>query len=183
MYYERHGTGRPLIVLPGAYMTIDLMGAVVPGLAQTPAYARQVFAAGGDVPGEDVDRSVTERVARQAVLNSERDITILLTEGALLTWLASGGWVRTTGFEYIELRTEHPVLYQVHFSSDRKRMTTVAKVKTAPGPLTLVKGAPEAILAECRCPPASRARSPPAPVSPRCRAAARRTRGSPAPPR
>jgi pimeloyl-ACP methyl ester carboxylesterase len=40
MYYEIHGEGRPLILLHGAYMTIDLMGPIVPGLAET----RQVIA-------------------------------------------------------------------------------------------------------------------------------------------
>src|SRR5215213_6863094 len=35
MYYEIHGTGRPLVVLHGAYMTIDSMGEVVPELAKT----------------------------------------------------------------------------------------------------------------------------------------------------
>src|ERR687886_915689 len=40
MYYEIHGTGQPLVLLRGAYMTIDLMGEVVPALAET----RQVIA-------------------------------------------------------------------------------------------------------------------------------------------
>jgi pimeloyl-ACP methyl ester carboxylesterase len=35
MYYEIHGTGAPLVVLHGAYMTIDAMGEVVPGLARS----------------------------------------------------------------------------------------------------------------------------------------------------
>ncbi len=70
------------------------------------------------------------------------------TEGALLNWLAAGAWFRATpGISYLELRTRHPVLYQVHFSSDRKRMTTVAK--DGERAVTLVKGAPEHILAEC----------------------------------
>jgi hypothetical protein len=34
MYYEVHGTGQPLVVLHGAYMTIGTMGEVVPGLAE-----------------------------------------------------------------------------------------------------------------------------------------------------
>jgi pimeloyl-ACP methyl ester carboxylesterase len=34
MYYEIHGTGEPLIVLPGAYMTVELMGDLVPALAK-----------------------------------------------------------------------------------------------------------------------------------------------------
>ena len=34
MYYEVHGTGAPLLVLPGAFMTIDLLGDLVPALAR-----------------------------------------------------------------------------------------------------------------------------------------------------
>jgi hypothetical protein len=30
MYYEIYGEGRPLILLHGAYMTIDTMGPIVP---------------------------------------------------------------------------------------------------------------------------------------------------------
>jgi pimeloyl-ACP methyl ester carboxylesterase len=33
MYYEIHGRGEPLVVLPGAYMTVELMGDLVPALA------------------------------------------------------------------------------------------------------------------------------------------------------
>src|ERR687893_2172040 len=40
MYYEIHGAGEPLVVLHGAYMTVDAMGEVVPALAET----RQVIA-------------------------------------------------------------------------------------------------------------------------------------------
>src|SRR5687768_1623885 len=40
MYYEVHGTGRPLVLLHGAYMTVDAIGPILPGLAQT----RQVIA-------------------------------------------------------------------------------------------------------------------------------------------
>jgi pimeloyl-ACP methyl ester carboxylesterase len=40
MYYEIHGAGEPLVVLHGAYMTIDAMGEVVPQLAKS----RQVIA-------------------------------------------------------------------------------------------------------------------------------------------
>ena len=40
MYYEIHGSGRPLVVLHGAYMTIDMMGPILSGLAET----RQVIA-------------------------------------------------------------------------------------------------------------------------------------------
>jgi pimeloyl-ACP methyl ester carboxylesterase len=40
MYYEIHGSGRPLILLHGAYMSIDMMGPLLPGLAGS----RQVIA-------------------------------------------------------------------------------------------------------------------------------------------
>lgn len=40
MYYEIHGTGKPLIVIHGAYMTIDAMGSLIPKLADS----RQVIA-------------------------------------------------------------------------------------------------------------------------------------------
>jgi pimeloyl-ACP methyl ester carboxylesterase len=35
MYYEIHGAGAPLVVLPGAYMSVELMGDLVPGLAKS----------------------------------------------------------------------------------------------------------------------------------------------------
>ena len=35
LYYEIHGTGQPLVVLHGAYMTIETMGEIVPSLAET----------------------------------------------------------------------------------------------------------------------------------------------------
>ncbi len=35
MYYEIHGSGEPLVLLHGAYMTIDAMGEIVPRLAES----------------------------------------------------------------------------------------------------------------------------------------------------
>jgi len=35
MYYEVHGSGRPVLLLHGAYMTADTWGAFLPGLART----------------------------------------------------------------------------------------------------------------------------------------------------
>jgi pimeloyl-ACP methyl ester carboxylesterase len=57
MYYEIHGQGRPLVLLHGAYMTIDAMGAILPGLAAT----RQVIAVEQQGHGHtaDVDRPIT----------------------------------------------------------------------------------------------------------------------------
>ena len=57
MYYEIHGSGRPLILLHGAYMTIDMMGPLLPGLAR----ARRVIAVEQQGHGRtaDADRPIT----------------------------------------------------------------------------------------------------------------------------
>jgi Ca2+-transporting ATPase len=61
------------------------------------------------------------------------------TEGALLQWLGENG------LHYAKLRLDFPPLYQVHFSPDRKRMTTVTRYGDRL--VALVKGAPEWLLA------------------------------------
>jgi pimeloyl-ACP methyl ester carboxylesterase len=57
MYFEIHGEGPPLILLHGAYMTIDAMGPILPGLAAR----RQVIAPEQQAHGRtaDVDRPIT----------------------------------------------------------------------------------------------------------------------------
>jgi pimeloyl-ACP methyl ester carboxylesterase len=57
MYYEIHGTGQPLVVLHGAYMTIGTMGQIVPELAKT----RQVIATELQGHGHtaDIDRPLS----------------------------------------------------------------------------------------------------------------------------
>lgn len=57
MYYEIHGTGEPLVVLHGAYMTIGTMGEVVPALART----RRVIAVERQGHGRtaDIDRPLS----------------------------------------------------------------------------------------------------------------------------
>jgi Ca2+-transporting ATPase len=62
------------------------------------------------------------------------------TEGALLQWL------REAGVDYVKLRATHELLYQIHFSSERKRMTTV--IRYGDRLLALMKGAPEVILGQ-----------------------------------
>src|SRR5438128_5779647 len=54
MYYEIHGTGQPLVVLHDSFMTIELMGKLVPELART----RQVIAVEFQGHGHtaDIDR-------------------------------------------------------------------------------------------------------------------------------
>ena len=63
MYYEIHGTGEPLVVLHGAYMTIGTMGELVPALAEN----RRVIAVelqGHGRTADVVDRPLTyERMA------------------------------------------------------------------------------------------------------------------------
>ena len=57
MYYETHGQGRPTVLLHGAYMTIDMMGPLLHGLAET----RQVIAVEQQGHGRtsDIDRPIT----------------------------------------------------------------------------------------------------------------------------
>jgi len=63
------------------------------------------------------------------------------TEASLLSWLHEGG------IEYLPLRQQFPLLYQLHFSSERKRMTSVINVN---GQLvSLIKGASEIVLDHC----------------------------------
>jgi Ca2+-transporting ATPase len=60
------------------------------------------------------------------------------TEGTLLRWL------RENGIDYRPMRANDAPLLQIPFSSERKRMTTV--VRRDGRLVTLVKGAPEAVL-------------------------------------
>jgi pimeloyl-ACP methyl ester carboxylesterase len=57
LYYEIHGSGQPLVVLHGSFMTIELMGALIPELARS----RQVIAVECQGHGHtaDVDRPAT----------------------------------------------------------------------------------------------------------------------------
>lgn len=57
MYYEVYGEGPPLLLLHGAYMTIDTLGPLLPGLANK----RRVIAAEQQAHGHtaDIDRPIT----------------------------------------------------------------------------------------------------------------------------
>jgi pimeloyl-ACP methyl ester carboxylesterase len=57
MYYEIHGAGQPLVVLPGAYMTVELMGDLVPALAETHRVIGVEFQGHGHTA--DVDRPLS----------------------------------------------------------------------------------------------------------------------------
>ena len=63
--------------------------AMIPGLLQTPDYARAVFSSGGSLPPKQVDDAVEARIERQSLLAaSGRRFTQIVTEGAL-RWHAS----------------------------------------------------------------------------------------------
>ncbi|HEY2911631.1 MAG TPA: calcium-translocating P-type ATPase, PMCA-type [Gemmataceae bacterium] len=70
-----------------------------------------------------------------------------ITEGALLLWLHGGAWLGGGPIDYAALRRANPIIEQMHFSSDRKEMRTVANVDGRE--VILVKGAPEMVLARC----------------------------------
>lgn len=57
MYYEIHGTGDPLVVIHGSFMSIESMGALIPRLAET----RQVIAVELQAHGRtaDIDRPLS----------------------------------------------------------------------------------------------------------------------------
>jgi transcriptional regulator with XRE-family HTH domain len=67
---------------------------LVPGLVQTPDYARAVFTAMSELKGvsDDADAAVKARLQRQSVLyDSSKKIELLVTEAALRTPIASAG--------------------------------------------------------------------------------------------
>jgi transcriptional regulator with XRE-family HTH domain len=81
--------------------------AVVIGLVQTEAYARVVFSDGGDIVGEDLDRCIAERLDRQAILASGRDIILIMTEGAL-RWQAGDPSVMAEQLNHIAQVSDRP---------------------------------------------------------------------------
>jgi len=81
--------------------------AVIPGLLQTEDYMRLIFSqrqamtAGRAVTADAVERSVAERAARAEALGQpERDVTIIMTEGAL-RWTAGGPAVMAEQLDHI----------------------------------------------------------------------------------
>ena len=57
MYYEVHGEGRPLVLLHGAYQTVDTIGPILPGLAETRQVIVPELVAHGRTA--DIDRPIT----------------------------------------------------------------------------------------------------------------------------
>ena len=93
MYYEIHGSGRPLLLLHGAYQSIDTIGPLLPGLAQT--HKVIAFELQGHGRTADVDRPLSyERMADDTAaalrhLESERlDVLGYSLGGAVALLLA-----------------------------------------------------------------------------------------------
>ena len=62
MYYEIHGAGEPLLVLPGAYMTVELMGDLVSALGESRRVITVEFQGHGHTA--DIDRVFSLRTVR-----------------------------------------------------------------------------------------------------------------------
>jgi pimeloyl-ACP methyl ester carboxylesterase len=113
MYYEIHGRGRPTILLHGAYMTIDLMGPILPGLATS----RQVIAIEQQGHGRtaDVDRPLTYEQMADDTAALVRHLEI---DNADVVGYSMGGGIA------LQMAIRHPDLVRRHvvasttFSSD-----------------------------------------------------------------
>jgi pimeloyl-ACP methyl ester carboxylesterase len=99
MYYEIHGTGLPLVVLHGAFMTIGAMGAIVAALAE----ARQVIAVELQGHGRtaDIDRPLSYEQMSDDVAALLRHLGI---EQADVFGYSMGGGVA------LQLAVRHPEL-------------------------------------------------------------------------
>ena len=113
MYYEIHGTGSPLLLLHGAYMTIEALGPILAGLAEH----RQVIVAEQQGHGRtaDVDRSLTYEQMADDTAALLRHLEI---DGAEVVGYSMGGGVA------LQLALRHPtvvrklVLASIAFTSD-----------------------------------------------------------------
>jgi pimeloyl-ACP methyl ester carboxylesterase len=113
MYYEVFGTGRPLVLLHGAYMTIETMGQIVPSLAES----RQVITVELQAHGHtaDIDRPLTYEHMADDVAALLRHLGI---EQADVFGFSTGGGVA------LQLAIRHPevvrklVVASASYSSD-----------------------------------------------------------------
>lgn len=99
MYYEEHGSGRPLVLLHGAYMTIESMEPLLSGLAAS----RRVIALEQQGHGRtaDADRPITyEGMADDTAALLRR----LEIEGADVVGYSMGGGIA------LQLAIRHPAL-------------------------------------------------------------------------
>jgi len=83
--------------------------ALIPGLLQTADYMRAVFSDGGDLTGQDLERSVAARITRSQILGSDKQFTFIVPEGAL-RWQATSPAVMAAQLDHLaELAGRLPV--------------------------------------------------------------------------
>jgi pimeloyl-ACP methyl ester carboxylesterase len=99
VYHEIHGEGRPLILLPGAYMTIEGFGPLLPGLAQS----RQVIVHEPQGHGRtaDIDRPITYEQMADDAAGLMRHLRL---ESADVVGYSMGGAIA------LQLALRHPAL-------------------------------------------------------------------------
>ena len=99
MYYEIHGRGEPLILLHGAYMTIDMMGPTLAGLAEI----RQVVAVEQQGHGRtaDLDRPISYEQMADDTAAAMRHLEI---DGADVVGYSMGGGIA------LQLAIRHPAM-------------------------------------------------------------------------
>jgi Ca2+-transporting ATPase len=99
-----------------------------------------------DAPARPIDwLALISAVNSTANLEEKHGKTVTIgnsTEGSLLLWL------REWGIAYGDVRVHNSAIYQIHFSSERKCMTSV--ILRDGRLIALVKGAPESLIDACR---------------------------------
>jgi P-type Ca2+ transporter type 2C len=114
-------------------------------------YGGTVVSRGVDWPmPKDGGTGPLDRIALNGLVNSTANLEVKegksivvgnSTEGSLLLW------AREAGIDYRQARKSYALLDLLHFSSDRKRMTSVVDGES--GVWVLMKGAPEIVLEHC----------------------------------
>lgn len=124
-YYEVHGEGRPTLFLVGAYQTVDTIGPLLPGLAET----RQVIAVEPQGHGRtaDIDREMTYELMADDHAGLLRELGI---ESADVIGYSMGGATA------LQLAIRHPslvrklVLISAGFGSDAAHPEAIAMFPT-----------------------------------------------------
>src|SRR5260370_841655 len=98
IYYEIHGSGQPLILLAGGFMTVEAMGEIVPQLAAT----RRVI--GVELQGHghtaDIERALRYELMADDIAALIRHLG--LEQADIFGYsLGGGGWRATHGVEFL----------------------------------------------------------------------------------